>query len=61
MTIREAWKKRAEARQAVLDWMDAQAREGRLRKNSDAPGWPAYEAAERDLAEAVRIEGESDV
>jgi hypothetical protein len=34
------------ARQAVIDWMNAEGAEGRLRQNSDAPGWDEYKAAE---------------
>lgn len=41
------------ARKAVIDWMDAEGREGRLRTNSEAPGWAEYEAAEAALRQAV--------
>ena len=37
--------KHARLRQAVLDWMDAEAKRGRLRQNHEAPMWDDYEEA----------------
>jgi hypothetical protein len=41
------------ARAAVLDWMNEQGARGQLCTNSQAPGWVAYEVAEREFAAAV--------
>lgn len=41
------------ARAAVLDWMNEQGARGQLCTNSQAPGWVAYEIAEREFAAAV--------
>ena len=52
-TYRAALSARAAARQAVADWMDAEAHERRLWTAKEAPGWAAYEASERALSEAT--------
>ena len=47
--IEEAIARRDAAKQAVLDWVDAEARGMRLRYNNQAPPWAEYVAAEDAL------------
>lgn len=52
-TLETLARKRNAARKAVLDWMNEQGAHGQFRTNSQAPGWVAYEIAEREFAAAV--------
>jgi hypothetical protein len=52
-TLEMLARSRNAARAAVLDWMNEQGASGNLRTNSQAPGWVAYETAERELREAI--------
>jgi hypothetical protein len=47
--VEEATARRDAAKQAIHDWMDAEARALRLRRNEQAPGWAEYVAAEDAL------------
>lgn len=50
----EAIRRRDNARQAVIDWMNVEAEKCHIRLNYEAPGWATYEAAEAQLAQAQR-------
>jgi len=56
-TIDELAREHNAARKAVTDWMDAEGREGRLRHNDQAPGWPEYERARKALDAAISSVG----
>lgn len=47
-----------EARRAVVDWMTAEGKRGRLRRNDECPHWLRYEQALDDL-EKARFEHEA--
>ena len=53
LRLLQAIKVHAFARKAVMDWMNAEGREGKLRTNNQAPGWPAYEIAQREYSIAL--------
>jgi hypothetical protein len=55
--LQELARKRNTLRQKVVDWMAAEGARGNLRTNSQAPDWNDYEAAERELGEAVAAAG----
>jgi hypothetical protein len=48
----------AAAKQAVIDWMNAEGAEGRLRTNAQAPGWAEYKVAEADYSRLRAALGE---
>lgn len=50
--VKAARLKHDQARAAVVAWMDAESRTCRLRQNSQAPGWGAYQKALRELDDA---------
>ena len=55
--LRDARAERDRLRQAVIDWMAAEGREGRLRLNCHAPMWLEYDTAEKKLEEARERHG----
>ena len=52
--VEKAQQARDAACNAVLSWMDAEGRAGRLRYNDECPHWQAYLEAEGKLAEALK-------
>lgn len=45
VTLRAAYQEMRRHREAVTEWMNEEAEHMRVRRNGEAPGWAAYEAA----------------
>ena len=52
-SLEELARNRNRLRQKVIEWMEVEGARGNLRTNGQAPDWDEYEAAERELAEAI--------
>lgn len=52
-TIETLAAKRNELKRQVIEWMNNEGSEGRLRQNSQAPMWADYEDAETALQKAL--------